>query len=178
MVSCVSAFSDLTGRGIAGSASSSCRTSGSRDAATTCGPVARDQPALVEHADPVAERERFAHVVRDDDHGLAQAILDAAKLGVQLGAGHRIERAERLVHQQHRRIDRQRARDADALTLAAGQLVRPACRELLRRQSDQVEQLVRARRDALRRPPLEPRHDRDVVARSTCAGTSPTSCIT
>ena len=74
---------------------------------------------------------------------LRSARLDAAELGVQLGARQRIERAERLVHQQHRRIDGQRARDADALPLSARQLVRPARGELPRRQADELEQLVR-----------------------------------
>ena len=57
-----------------------------------------------------------------------------------------IERAERLVHQQHRRIGRQRARHADALALAARQLVGPAARETRRREADQRQQLVDARR--------------------------------
>ena len=58
-------------------------------------------------------------------HRLAQTVLDAAELAVQLGTRDRIERAERLVHQENRRIDRQRPRNADALPLAARELVRP-----------------------------------------------------
>ena len=42
-----------------------------------------------------------------------------AELPLQLAPRDRIERAERLVHQQHRRIDRERTRHADALPLAA-----------------------------------------------------------
>ena len=42
----------------------------------------------------------------------------------QLAAARRIERRRRLVHQQHRRIDGQRAGDRHALRLAARQLVR------------------------------------------------------
>ena len=57
---------------------------------------------------------------------LAHARLDAAELLLQLAARDRIERAERFVHQQHRRIGGQRPRDADALPLSAGQLVGPA----------------------------------------------------
>ena len=45
---------------------------------------------------------------------------------VQFNARDRIERAERLVHQQHRRIGGERARDADALPLSARQLIGPA----------------------------------------------------
>ena len=47
------------------------------------GAIVGDQFSLLEHADAIRERERLAHVVRDDDHGLAQLRLDAAKL-----AGH------------------------------------------------------------------------------------------
>ena len=42
----------------------------------------------------------------------------------------RIERAERLVHEQRGRIDRERAREPDALLHAAGELVRIELREL------------------------------------------------
>ena len=38
-------------------------------------------------------------------------------------AGLRVERGERFVHQQNRRVDRQRAHEADALLHAAGELV-------------------------------------------------------
>ena len=44
---------------------------------------ARDERAFVEHAKPRAERERLPHVVRHDDHGLFQPILNPVKLGVQ-----------------------------------------------------------------------------------------------
>ena len=46
----------------------------------------------------------------------------AAHLDAQLG----VEVGERLVEQQHVRLDHDRARDRDALQLAAGELVRPA----------------------------------------------------
>ena len=42
----------------------------------------------------------------------------------ELGAPRRVERRRRLVHQQHRRIDRQRSRDGHALRFAARQLAR------------------------------------------------------
>ena len=52
---------------------------------------------------------------------------------VELGARHRIERAERFVHQQNRRVHGQRAGDADALPLAARELVGPTRRKPLGR---------------------------------------------
>ena len=48
-------------------------------------------------------------------------IVQAAQPAPQLLAHLGIERAERLVEQQHLRLDRQRARQRDALALAAGQ---------------------------------------------------------
>ena len=44
------------------------------------------------------------------------------ELVLQPRARDRVDRAERLVHQHHRRVGRERARDADALLLAARQL--------------------------------------------------------
>src|SRR3954470_8161416 len=36
-------------------------------------PIVRDQPAFFDDADAIGQRERFTHVVGDDDHGLPQA---------------------------------------------------------------------------------------------------------
>jgi len=57
-------------------------------------PIAGYQPPFVQHADAAAKRKGFAHVVRDDNHGFAEALLDAMKLGVQFRARQRIERTE------------------------------------------------------------------------------------
>src|SRR6185437_14344390 len=54
----------------------------------------------------------------------------------------RVERPERLVHQQDRRLDRQRARDGDALLHAARELRRETVLEAL--EVDEVDQLLRA----------------------------------
>jgi ABC-type proline/glycine betaine transport system ATPase subunit len=61
-----------------------------------------------------------------------------------------VERAERLVEQQHLRIDGQAARERDALLLAAGELARLALGEL--GHVHQREHLGDARADALARP--------------------------
>ena len=48
------------------------------------------------------------------------------QLVLQPLAGDRVDRAERLVHQDHRRVGGEPAGDADALLLAAGELARVA----------------------------------------------------
>ena len=50
--------------------------------------------------------------------------MDLHDAVLQMGAGQRVERAERLVHQQHLGLHGERAGDADALLHAAGDLVR------------------------------------------------------
>ena len=81
---------------------------------------------------------------------------DPLQLVVQQVAGHRVERAERLVHQQHVRVLGQRPGQGDPLPHAAGQLVRPLAGEAA--QVHQVQQFggpvaplgLRARRSARR----------------------------
>ena len=63
---------------------------------------------------------------------------------LEAGARDRVERAERLVHQQHRRVGGERAREADALALAARELRRVALGVGLL-EPDELEQLGDAR---------------------------------
>ena len=56
-----------------------------------------------------AERERFAHVVGDDDDGLAHLRLDAAELAMQFGARD-ADRARRTARPSAETADRRRAR--------------------------------------------------------------------
>src|SRR5262249_9591704 len=71
--------------------------------------VESGEHAVSEHADPRCQRERFPHIMRDDHDGFSHALLDVAKLAMHFGAGDRIERAERLVHQEDWRVRSQRA---------------------------------------------------------------------
>src|SRR5699024_5092779 len=67
---------------------------------------------------------REGHLVRDDEHGHAargELAHDGEHLAHHLG----VERARRLVEEQHLRIHGQRPRDGDALLLPAGYLARP-----------------------------------------------------
>src|SRR3990172_10012198 len=65
--------------------------------------VERHQAPLIQHTKPGREREGFSHVVSHHDNRLAELSLDAPKLAVQFRPSERVERAERLIHQEHRR---------------------------------------------------------------------------
>ena len=58
----------------------------------------------------------------------AEALLQVADLLAHLPAQPRVEIGQRLVEQQHRGLEHQRARDRDALLLAARQLRRQPLR--------------------------------------------------
>ena len=90
--------------------------------------------------DAIAEAHRLAHVVRDEDDGLAAFHPDVLDVAVELLAGERIERGEGLVHQQHPRVGRERAGQRDALLHAAGELVHMRMLELL--EADELEEMV------------------------------------
>ena len=91
----------------------------------------------LERNDPVGEQDRFIDVVGDEDDGLLFLRPDRLDLGLQLGAGEGVERRQRLVEQQHFGIQRERARDGDALAHAAGELGRLAVGRV--RQPDHVD---------------------------------------
>ena len=82
--------------------------------------------ALVHHRDPVAHRERFLLVVRHVDERDADLALDPLELDLHLLAELQVERAERLVEQEHLGLVDDRARERDALALPARQLHRLA----------------------------------------------------
>ena len=85
--------------------------------------------ALIEDDDAVRERHRLGLVVGDVDEGEAHAPLQVLELDAHALAQLGIEIGERLVEQQDRRLDNQRARQRHALLLAAGELSRMALLE-------------------------------------------------
>ena len=105
--------------------------------------VGNDAPGL-QHDDAVGKAQRFQHVVRDHHRGQAQLVVQAPVVLGQAVARQRVERGERLVHENDVRPGRQRARDADALALAARQLVREA-RAIVGIEAHEAQQLVDAR---------------------------------
>ena len=106
------------------------------------------------HHHAVGEEHRLAGRMGDEHHGLAPLEPDALQLDVHRLAGERVERAERLVHQQQRRIVDQRAHQRDALLHAARQLPRVAVLET--GQADQRDQ--RRARAAIMLLAAEPLH--------------------
>ena len=78
----------------------------------------------------MAEADGLAQVVSDINGGGAGASDQAGELVEQEGAGLRVERAQRFVHQQAGGADGEGAGDADALAHATRELLRPGRGEL------------------------------------------------
>ena len=81
------------------------------------------QLARLHDRDAVGERQRLALVVRDEDEGAADLLVDAAQLLLHRLPELQVERRERLVEQQHLRPHDERARQRHALLLAARKLL-------------------------------------------------------
>ena len=97
---------------------------------------------VAHHGDAVGHRHRLLLVVRHVDEGRADVAVDLRELDLQPLAELQVERAERLVEQQHRGPVDERPRHRDALLLAAGQLAGQPVAELL--EPDEAERLLDA----------------------------------
>ena len=82
--------------------------------------------AGIHDGDPVRHGERLLLVVRHEDQGHAEILLDLLQLELHLLPQLAIERAERLVTEQDGRLDHQRPGQRHALLLPAGELRRAA----------------------------------------------------
>ncbi len=87
------------------------------------GRVVLHEAALAHDGDAVAEFDGLIDVVGHEHHGLAQPGLDGHELALQPLTRERVDRPERLVHQQDGRVGRQRPGHAYALGLASRELV-------------------------------------------------------
>ena len=105
-------------------------------------------PAGVEDRQAVAHRERLLLVVGHVDERDADLLLDRLELDLHLLAQLQVERAQRLVEQQHARPVDERPSQRDALALAAGQLARLAL--VIAFQPDHAQGVLHARRDVRR----------------------------
>ena len=79
-------------------------------------------PAVAHHDDLVGDLHRLLLVVRDEDRRHVHLVVQPAQPRAQVLAHARVERAERLVEQQHLGLDRERAGERHPLALAAGEL--------------------------------------------------------
>jgi hypothetical protein len=97
--------------------------------------------------------------VRDEDRRHVHLVVQSAQPRAQVLADTCVERAERLVEEEHGRLDGQRPSEAHALPLAAGQLRRVVVRPA--RDLDELEQLVDPPANLRPRPAphLEPEGD-------------------
>src|ERR1700747_3139901 len=74
------------------------------------------------HADPISQQNRLRDIMGDKNHRLARALPDCEQYRMHPASGQGIKRAERLVHEQNFRLDRECPRDLQSLTHAAGKL--------------------------------------------------------
>ena len=87
-----------------------------------------DDPAEVHDRDPVADVADDREVVGDEQVGQAESLLEALEQVDDLGLDRDVEGADGLVGDDEVGLERQGPGDADALPLAAGELVRIADR--------------------------------------------------
>ena len=111
-----------------------------------------------------------AQVVGDEQVGQVELLLQVLEQVDDLGLNRHVERRDRLVAHDEARLDGERASDADALALAARELVRVAVGEV-RIQPDDAQQLL----DPLltfraRGPARGSRAARRRCCRPSCAG--------
>ena len=102
--------------------------------------------AEVHDHDPVGDVADDVQVVRDEDVGQPEVALEVLEQVEDLRLHGDVERRDRLVADDQLRVDRERAGDADALPLAARELVREAV-VVLGVQADDLEQLLHAALD-------------------------------
>ena len=100
-----------------------------------------DKAAEVHHADTVGDMADDGEVVGDEHQREVEAILEVDEEVDDLRLDRHVERRDRLVGEDDGRLDGQRPGQADALALAAGELVRIAVGGVGGK-PDEAEQLV------------------------------------
>ena len=118
--------------------------------------------AFVEYRDPVGHVECLGLVVRHQHGGDVHLVVQPAQPRAQILADLCVQRAERLVEQQHLRVHSERARQRHPLPLPAGQLVRIASLEA--GEADHLEEVVHLLLDLGLRPLTDAQAESDIVA--------------
>src|SRR4051812_31229455 len=96
--------------------------------------------SVVQDRDTVGQLQRLILVVGDEDRGLTRALVNVPQPASEVFPHLRIQSPERLVQEQHPRLDRERSRQRHALALPPGQLGWVAL--LQPRKLDEVEELA------------------------------------
>ena len=117
---------------------------------------------MVEDGDAVGDLHRLLLVVGDEDGRHVHLLVEPAEPVAQLGADPCIERAERLVEEEHAGLRGERASKGHPLPLAARELCGIPVGVAL--QLDELEELVDTRADLLLRPLPDRQREADVVA--------------
>src|SRR3954447_12686240 len=99
-----------------------------------------DHTAEVHHGDAVGDVAHDREIVRDKKIGEDEPVLQIFEQIDDLALNRDVERRYRLIAHDERRLQRERACDADALALSAGELMRIALRHI-RIEADLAEQL-------------------------------------
>src|SRR5579864_4608165 len=100
-----------------------------------------DHLAEIHHGDAIGDMPDDGEIVRNEDVREPEVALQRLEQIHDLRANRNVERRHRLVEDDQLRIQRERARDPDALPLAARELVREPVR-MLGRQADRAQQLA------------------------------------
>ena len=103
-----------------------------------------DQMAQVKDCHAIGNVPHHAEVVRDEHVGEMKRFPQVGQQVQDLRLHGDIERADRLIEDQELRLDRQGSGDADALALAAAELVRVAVDDV-RRETHELEQFLDSR---------------------------------
>ena len=110
--------------------------------------VLGEDAALLEDGDLVPHLYGLVDVVGDEDDGLLDVFLNAQELVLEPLARDRVDGPEGLVHQHDGGVRRQSPRDPYALLLAAREFGRVTVAVLVRREADELQELVHAALDA------------------------------
>ena len=100
-----------------------------------------DHAAEVHHAYAVGDEADHGQVVRNEEIGQSQILLEIREDVEHLCLNRHVKRGDRLIAHQQLRVERNAACDAHALALTAGELMRIAA-QLRFRQADHLEELT------------------------------------